>query len=179
MEIHFQFQHIFRVASVHISQILRQDLIEKESAQGRLYIAGHNFSVSGLFGHSHRNPGVQCTNLIFIGENRLVHILKELAFAQSTGSFLCQVVDSQHHILRGHRHRAAVRRLQEVVRGKQKESALRLRLYGKGQMYCHLVTVKVGVKCRTYQGMQLNSLTFHENRLKSLDAQSVQSRSTV
>ena len=33
MEVYFQFQQVFRVGSVHIAQILRQDLIEKKSSQ--------------------------------------------------------------------------------------------------------------------------------------------------
>ena len=43
----------------------------------------------------------------------------------------------------------------------------------------HLVAIKVSVKRRTDQRVQLNSLTFDQNRLKSLDAQTVQCWRTV
>ena len=46
-------------------------------------------------------------------------------------------------------------------------------------MYRHLVAVEVSIKCRTYKRMQLNCLTLYQNRLKSLNTQSVQSRRTV
>ena len=122
---------------------------------------------------------MQGTCLILVSKNRLIYILKEFAFAHCAGSFLRQIVDAQHHILGRHRHRAAVRRLQQVIRREQKESALRLRLHGKGKMNCHLVTVKVSVECRTYERMKLDRLTLNQNRLKRLDTQSVQGRCTV
>ena len=43
----------------------------------------------------------------------------------------------------------------------------------------HLVAVEVGIKCGTSQGVQLNCLTFNQLRLKSLDTETVQGRSTV
>ncbi len=38
----------------------------------------------------------------------------------------------------------------------------------------HLVAVKVRVKSCTHQGMELDRLTFHQDRLKGLDPQSVE-----
>ena len=46
-------------------------------------------------------------------------------------------------------------------------------------MNSHLVTVEVGVECRTNEGMQLDGLTFDQGRLKSLNSQTVQGRRTV
>ena len=46
-------------------------------------------------------------------------------------------------------------------------------------MYSHLVSIEVRVECGTYQGMQLDCLTFYQDRLKCLNAQSVQCRRTV
>ena len=46
-------------------------------------------------------------------------------------------------------------------------------------MNSHLVTVEVGIEGCTSQRMQLNGLTLDQNRLKCLDAQSVQCRCTV
>ncbi len=43
----------------------------------------------------------------------------------------------------------------------------------------HLVTVEVGVVSRTYQRVQLNSLTFDQYRLECLNAQAVQRRRAV
>ena len=41
-------------------------------------------------------------------------------------------------------------------------------------MHSHLVSVKVRVKSRTNERMQLNRLAFHQNRLKRLNPQPVQ-----
>ena len=46
-------------------------------------------------------------------------------------------------------------------------------------MYGHLVTVKIGVERRADQRMQLNCFAFYQNRLKSLNAQPVQSGRAV
>ena len=46
-------------------------------------------------------------------------------------------------------------------------------------MDSHLVTVEVGVECRTHQRMQLNGLTFNQHWLESLNTQSMQRRGAV
>ncbi|MNM57037.1 hypothetical protein D3C81_682240 [compost metagenome] len=46
-------------------------------------------------------------------------------------------------------------------------------------MNSHLVTIEVGVVCRTNQRVQLDSLTFDQNRFKCLDTQTVQGWCTV
>ena len=43
----------------------------------------------------------------------------------------------------------------------------------------HLVTVEVGIECRTDQWMQLNCTTFNQNRFKGLNTQAVQRWCTV
>ena len=47
------------------------------------------------------------------------------------------------------------------------------------QVNSHLVTVEVGVECRTDERVKLNCLSFDKLRLESLDTQSVKSGSTV
>ena len=46
-------------------------------------------------------------------------------------------------------------------------------------MHRHLVTVKVSIKCRTCQRMQLDSFAFNHLRLESLNTQTVKCRGTV
>ena len=50
---------------------------------------------------------------------------------------------------------------------------------GKRKVDSHLVTIEVGVERGTNKRMQLDRLTFYKDRLKCLDTQSVQCRSTV
>mgnify|MGYP001114713164 CR=1 FL=1 len=49
----------------------------------------------------------------------------------------------------------------------------------QGHMHSHLVTVEVGVECRTYQGMKLYSLTLDKFGLEGLYTQPVKGRGTV
>ena len=46
-------------------------------------------------------------------------------------------------------------------------------------MYRHLVAIEIGVECGTNKRMQLDCLTFYQNRLECLDTQTMQCRSTV
>ncbi|CNJ00507.1 Uncharacterised protein [Mycobacterium tuberculosis] len=57
-----------------------------------------------------------------------------------------QVVQTNNHILRRNSHRAAIRRLQDVVRGQHEDTSLSLSLGRQRQVNCHLVTVEVSVE---------------------------------
>ena len=46
-------------------------------------------------------------------------------------------------------------------------------------MNCHLVTIEVGVECRTSEWVQLNGLTLYHSRLECLNTQTVKCRCTV
>ena len=52
---------------------------------------------------------------VLIGEDRLVGALEELAFSLVSRTLLGQVVNTENHILRRNRNRAAVGGLQQVV----------------------------------------------------------------
>src|SRR5699024_3782839 len=54
-----------------------------------------------------------------------------------------------------------------------------LRFHGKGKVNRHLVAVEVRVERGTNQGMKLDRLTFYQDRLESLDSQTVKCRRTV
>ena len=117
--------------------------------------------------------------IILVCKNGFVHRREAHSFTGLAISLLCNIVHAQNHILGRNRHRASVRRLQEVVRGQQKEAALCLGLYGQRQMDCHLITVEVRVEGRADQRMKLDCLTLYQDRLESLNSQSVKCRCTV
>ncbi|GFI30590.1 hypothetical protein IMSAGC013_01980 [Lachnospiraceae bacterium] len=179
MEINFQFQDVFRIASVHKSQILRKYLIENKTSQGGFHIAGYFFSSRHCLCHTYSNSGMQRQGIIFISQNCLVYILEKFPFAFCPRPFLGQIINSQHHILRRHCHRPAVGRLQQVIGRQQQKPALRLGFHRQRKVNRHLVSVKVCVKGGTYQRMQLDSLALYQNRLKCLNSKSVQRGSTV
>ena len=89
------------------------------------------------------------------------------------------MVETDDHILRRQGHRAAVRRLQDVVRGEHQDAGLSLGFGAQRQVDCHLVAVEVGVEGATNQRVKLDCLAFNKLRLERLDAETVQGRCTV
>ena len=179
MEVNFQLQLISFDGSVHKSQILRNNLIENKPAYRRFYDSSFGSSIRHFLGYSYLDPGMQGNNTIFISQNSLIHTLEAFAFSDSSRSLLSQIVNTKDHILRRYGHRTTIRRLQKVVGRQKQETALCLGFHRQRQMNSHLVTVKVCVKRSTYQRMELDRFTFHQDRFKCLDSQSVQGRSTV
>ena len=84
-----------------------------------------------------------------------------------------QVVQTNDHVLGRNSHRAAIGGLQDVVRGEHQDASLGLSLDRERKVNSHLVTVEVSVERSTDEGVQLNCFTFHQLRLKRLDAQTV------
>ena len=111
--------------------------------------------------------------------NRFGHRGEHPAFTRSTLTNSGEVVQTNNHVLRWHRHRTAVGGLQNVVRRQHQHTGFRLSLDGERKVNGHLVTVEVRVERGTHQRVQLNRFTLHQLRLKRLDSQTVQSRSAV
>ena len=76
-------------------------------------------------------------------------------------------------------NRCAVRGLQQVAGSQHQHLGLTAGILAQRQMHCHLVTVEVGVECGTCQRVQLDGTALDQNRLKGLNAQTVQRRRTV
>ena len=90
-----------------------------------------------------------------------------------------QMVQTDNHVLCGHRHRAAIRRLEDVVRGKHEHARFGLRFGRKREVHSHLVTVEVRVEGATHERVQVDGLAFNELRLERLDTEAVKRRCTV
>ena len=178
-EVNLGLQRILRLRAIHKAEILRDDFIE-ENASGRavLHFREHG-AVRHLLREADLNLGLERNLVVRVGEQRLVRTLEEHSLALCAVALLGQVVDAEHHILRRNRDRAAVRRLQEVVRREHEEAALGLRLDRERQVDCHLVAVEVRVKCGTDERMELDCLALDQNRLEGLDAEAVQRRCAV
>ena len=95
------------------------------------------------------------------------------------GRQLGEEVRAQHHVLRRLRHRPAVGRLEDVVRGDHQEPRLELRLERQRHVHRHLVAVEVGVERGADQRMDPDGLALDQHRLERLDAQAVQRRRAV
>src|SRR5690606_4323851 len=86
---------------------------------------------------------------------------------------------TEDHVLGRHRHRTAVGRLEDVVRGQHQDAGLGLRLRGQRQVHGHLVTVEVRVERGAHERVDLNGLALDQLRLEGLDAEAVQRGRTV
>ena len=107
------------------------------------------------------------------------HISKQSAFPQTVDFVAGHVIQAQYNILRWHDNWLAIGWRKHVVRSQHQRARFHLRFQAQWHVNRHLVAVKVGVKRGTHQGVQLNGFAFNQNRLKRLNAQTVQSRCTV
>ncbi len=84
------------------------------------------------------------------------------------------IVQTKDHILRGNNDRCAVGRRQNVVRRHHQDTRFQLGFKAQRDVHGHLVAVKVSVESRADQRVQLDRLAFDQDRLKRLNAQTVQ-----
>src|SRR5215213_1402576 len=89
------------------------------------------------------------------------------------------VVEPEHHVLRGNGDREPIGGQQYVLRGEHEDAGLGLRLRAQGHVHRHLVAVEVRVEGGTDQRVDLDGLTLHEHRLESLNAEAVERRRAV
>ena len=164
--------------TIHKAQILRDGTVEDDTADGGFHqlLLRHTVNFQRA---AHLDFGVQTDDLAVIRHHRFVLVAEHLALAVFAGLVNSQVIGTQHHILRRHRHRAAIRRFQQVARRQHQEARFCLRFGRQRHVNSHLVAVEVGVKRGTHQRVQFDRAAFHQHRLERLDAQTVQRRRTV
>ena len=122
---------------------------------------------------------MQVGTAFVVGDNRLLRAVEYQPFAFGAGARFGDVVEAEHHVLRGNGDRRSVGRVQDVVRTEHENLRLQNGGIAQRQVYGHLVAVEVGVECRTCQRMELQGLAFDELRLEGLDTEAVQGRGTV
>ena len=162
----------------------RKDRGQQSTARGRFVtldafrlFAG--FGIDVVFLNTHRAAGLQHDGVRVKSALHFVDVFKEHAFAGRIDAFAGRVVKTQHHILRGHDRRIAVRGEEDVVGGHHEAAGFQLGFERQRHVHGHLVTVEVSVKGRADQGVQLNGLTFDQLRFEGLNTQAVQRRSAV
>ena len=189
-KVHFIVKRMFRIRPVNKAQILRNRRVKDDAAN-----RGYNHFLNGfpvnLLCYTHFDRGMHADYAGIISHQRLVRIFKDLTGLQHFAVFIKlpsalfivaynrQIVRTQNHILSRNRNRFSVLRTQQVIGRKHQESCLSLRLCRKRNVNSHLVSVEVRIKCRTNQRMQFQRASFYQNRLKRLDTQPMQGRSTV
>src|SRR5215211_1374795 len=111
--------------------------------------------------------------LVVRGEKRLDLGLVEVLWAVG------DVVESEHHVLRGNGDREPVGWQQYVLGGEHEDAGLGLRLGTQGHVHRHLVAVEVRVEGGTDERVDLDGLALHEHGLERLDAEAVERRRAV
>ena len=114
-----------------------------------------------------------------VSDQRLFRSVECQTFTFRTSTQLSNIVQTKNHILCRHSNRRTVCRVQDIMWLKHQHLCFQNCFITQRQVNSHLVTVKVGIECRTCQRVQLNSFTFDHLRLESLNTQTVQCRSTV
>ena len=114
-----------------------------------------------------------------VSDQRFFRSVECQTFTFCTGTQLSNIVQTKNHILCRHSNRRTVCRIQDIMWLKHQHLCFKNCFITQRQVNSHLVTVKVGVECRTCQRVQLDSFTFDHFRLESLNTQTVQGRSTV
>ena len=179
MEVNFKIKELFRSLSLYKSKILADDFVEDETAECRFYVSGYGGAILERNGTTHLNSCVKGNCTVLVCKNCFVYAAEHLTLTEITRLLEGQVVDTENHILGGNGYRTTIRRFQQVVRRQQEEAALCLCFHRKRKMHSHLVTVEVCVERGTYQRMQLDCLTFYQNRLERLNTKTVKRWCTV
>ena len=96
MEVNLELHGIFRNGTIYKAQILRQNLIEDETSEGRLNSSLLNASVSHLLLHTDFDSGLEGQDLVLICENCLVDALEVFALLRSNPVF--PVSDSRYQV---------------------------------------------------------------------------------
>ena len=116
---------------------------------------------------------------LIVSNNSFFRAIESQAFALSSLAQLGDIIEAQHHILRRNGNRRPVCRIEDIVALKHQNLCFDNSFIAQREVNSHLVTIEVGIKCGTSQGVQLNCLAFNQFRLESLNTETVQSRSTV
>ena len=166
------------IAAVNITEILRKRAVEDQPSERSVDNAGDLLAVN-LAGNAELDGGMESEQLIFICHYSLVEVTEHVSLAGLAGLIHRKVVAAEDHILRRYRNSLTVCGLKQVARGEHEKSRLCLRLGGQRYVYRHLVAVEVGVECRTYKRVELDSSSLYEDRLKRLNGQTVKRRCAV
>ncbi len=94
-------------------------------------------------------------------------------------AFLCQIIQTQNHVLRWIHNRAPICRVKQIAIRQHERPTLHLCRLRQRHMHRHLIPIKISIKRFTHKRMKTNRLPLHQHRLKSLNAQSMQCRRPI
>ena len=102
-EVNLRKNLVARNRTIHEAEILRDDLIENQTADGGIHNALDNLLCAILrlydLADSALDQGVHRDVAILLCEDRLVDALEEHTLVRLTRTRLCNIVDTEYHIL--------------------------------------------------------------------------------
>ena len=117
-----------------------------------------------------------------LGVERLMHLHHVGDHHALAGLLLLgegEVIEPEHHVLRGHDDRLAVGGREDVVGRHHQHARFQLRLEAQGHVDGHLIAVEIGVERRADQRVKLDRLALDQHGLERLDAETVERRRAV
>ncbi len=115
-EVNFELHEILRAGTIYITQILADNLIEKETSECGFHNDALFLALRIDTGSANLNHSMKSDNAVLICKDSFVDILEEFAFSLIPRLIHRQIVNTENHILGRNGYRAAVGRLQQVVR---------------------------------------------------------------
>src|SRR3989338_422428 len=152
------------------THLLRKKVIDKNAADTGF----HHLTVN-----THLYGGLKMNYARLISKDGVFPVRKNLAFTRGASFELSHIETAKKQVL--------IRNHDRHARGGLKQVLGRLHYlpgFGLGggrqrNVHGHLVAVEVGVKRRTYQGVNLNGLTFDQDRFEGLETKSMKGGSAV
>ena len=169
------------------TQALGQDAIEDDPPDGRRKQFGPPVGHPGrnrrlrevLVGHAHSHLRMKVDHPKIAGQHDFLERPEGTSFANHAVALKCQVIETNHHVLRRCDDRLATRRGEQVVVRHHQLARLTLRLLGKRHVNRHLVTVEVRIERGADKRVDLDRASLNENRIECLDSEPMQGRSPV
>ena len=164
---------------IHVWHLVRNVLVYNDSTGCSLNHLVTLRKILLVLRKAYLDKGVHIDLLRIIGYDNILRTVEAHSLPLGIRTNLCDIVKSEHHILRRHRNRGTIGRIKNVMRTEHKELGFHNGSISQRKVHGHLVTIEVGVESRTSERMKLNGFTLYHSRLESLDTQSVQGRGTV
>ena len=169
------------------TQALGQDAIEDDPPDGRRKQFGPPVRHPGrnrrlreiLVGHAHSHLRMEIHHAEVAGQHDFLERPEGTSLANHAVALECQVIETNHHVLRRRDDRLATRRREQVVVRHHQLARFTLRLLGKRHVDRHLVTVEVGIERGADKRMDLDRASLNKDRIECLDAEPMQGRCPV
>ena len=137
------------------------------------------FRIDFGVGDTNLDLGLEGDVLIEVCQSCFVKTDEATAFSFGPFAENGEIIRAQYHILRRNGDWFPIFWSQDIIDTHHEHTGFSLGFSRQWQVNSHLVTVEVGVERRADERMKFNGAAFGQNRLKSLDAQTVQRRGTV